>query len=38
MKYEIELAACSRCEEMVDEETLIIALDWKLCEICWGDV
>ena len=38
MQYEIELAECSRCGDMVDEETLIAALDWKVCEICWGDL
>jgi len=38
MSNEIELASCSRCEEKVDETTLAVYLDWKLCEICQGDI
>jgi hypothetical protein len=32
------VAQCTRCEDMVAEETLAPYLDWKLCEICQGDI
>jgi len=34
----IELEMCTRCEDKVDAKTLMPYLDWKLCEICVGDI
>jgi formylmethanofuran dehydrogenase subunit E len=38
LEIEIEMAQCTRCEDMVAEETLAVYLDWKLCEICQDDI
>ena len=38
MSEEEDLAACTRCEEKVEESTLVRLLDWKLCEICVDDI
>jgi hypothetical protein len=33
-----EMAQCTRCEDMVAEDSLAIYLDWKLCEVCQDDI
>jgi hypothetical protein len=33
-----DLAKCTRCNEEVEEDTLTRQLDWRLCEICVGDI
>ena len=33
-----ELNICTRCETEVDADTLVIMLDWKLCDICVDDL
>jgi hypothetical protein len=33
-----DLSECTRCETMVESETLHRLLDWSLCEICVDDV
>jgi hypothetical protein len=33
-----DLSQCTRCEEMVDSDSLSRMLDWNLCEICVDDI
>jgi hypothetical protein len=33
-----DLAMCTRCEDMVDSETLMEIANWYVCEICWDDL
>jgi len=35
---EEELEQCTRYEQKVDWETLVTLGDWRLCEICMGDI
>jgi hypothetical protein len=29
---------CTRCESMVEANSLVTLGDWKLCEVCEGDI
>jgi hypothetical protein len=33
-----EKEQCTRCESMVEAGELITLGDWKLCEVCEGDI
>jgi hypothetical protein len=33
-----DLSECTRCEAMVDAETLVRLADWSVCEICLDDI
>jgi hypothetical protein len=33
-----DLEMCTRCEDKVDPDEMIRLLDWKLCEVCQGDI
>ena len=35
---EDEMAACTRCGQEVESESLVSYGDWKLCELCQGDI
>lgn len=32
------MPTCTRCEDKVDEDSLTTYGDWKLCEVCEGDI
>lgn len=38
MDEEEDLSQCTRCDTMVDSETLHRLLDWSVCEICLDDI
>ena len=33
-----EKEQCTRCESMVEADSLVTLGDWKLCEVCEGDI
>jgi hypothetical protein len=33
-----EKEQCTRCESMVEAGELVSVGDWKLCEVCQGDI
>ena len=33
-----EVADCTRCGREVESESLVTYGDWKLCELCQGDI
>lgn len=33
-----DLSECTRCESMVDTETLVRLADWSVCEECLDDI
>ena len=35
---DLDLAKCTRCETKVEADELAVYLDWKLCEVCVGDI
>lgn len=35
---DVETDNCTRCEQEVESDTLVSYGDWKLCEICQGDI
>jgi hypothetical protein len=35
---EVEMSECTRCEDIVDAETLVRLADWSVCENCWDDL
>lgn len=35
---ETEIEACTRCGQEVESDSLVTYGDWKLCELCQGDI
>ena len=33
-----EIESCTRCGREVESDTLVSYGDWKLCELCQGDI
>ena len=33
-----EIEACTRCGSEVESDSLVTYGDWKLCELCQGDI